>query len=89
MIEKMVIATIAFVLGTAFGYGLCSLQRSKKKLPMSIQKIIALMIAVVWCGSVASEVFYPGYTTGVWVHTIMGGVAGYLFAKDRIPIKNG
>lgn len=47
-----------------------------------MQERIALLITLIWITSVTAGIILPDYDTAVWIHAIMGGVAGYLFSGE-------
>lgn len=57
------------------------------------QRIVALLITFIWMLSFAASITNPAYSTPIWIHGIMGAVAGFLFKGDdgtlEIPIRFG
>lgn len=51
--------------------------------------VLAGIIVLVWVVSILAEIAIASYTTHVFVHGIMGAVAGYLFSEDGINVSIG
>lgn len=47
------------------------------------RELIVAIIALVWTFSVIADVFVPNYQTPIYIHLIMGAVAGYLFGIEN------
>lgn len=71
---------ILYILGFASGYIVSTWVGGLTKADM--QERIALLITLIWVLSVTADMVVPDYDTAVWIHAIMGGVAGYLFSGE-------
>lgn len=53
-----------------------------------IRQIIALVVTMVWVGSIAAEILIPDYTVAVYVHSVMGLVTGGFFGREALQGMN-
>lgn len=71
---------IIYILGFVSGYLVSTWVGGLTKDDM--QQRIALLVTLIWILSVTAGIILPDYDTAVWIHAIMGGVAGYLFSGE-------
>lgn len=85
LIEVITITIISFVIG--FGIGFLVSQQAIQN-GGDIRMRVAVFITLIWAISVLATIAVPGYETSIWIHAIMGAIAGYLFGVEN-PITGG
>lgn len=85
IIEVVGIAVISFIIG--FGVGFLVSQQAVEN-GGDIRLRIAFFVTLIWAISVLATIVIPSYETSIWVHVIMGTIAGYMFGVEN-PITGG
>lgn len=86
LITYAIISVTSFSLGSLLGWSaaqnLDELEKSTVRRVMSIVMLVAYVI------SLMADIGMSGYQTPFLLHTIMGGIFGYLFSREDTPILN-
>lgn len=82
----LLVAVVFFALG--FGTGFIAGTRLSDGKVENIRLKIAVFITIVWATTVVAGIFLE-YTPSIYVHAIMGAIAGYLFGSESPLINLG
>lgn len=85
ILEVIGIAVISFLLGVGVGF---MVSQQAVKNGSDIRMWVAIFITIIWAISVLATIAIPAYETSIWVHAIMGAIAGYMFGMEN-PITGG
>ena len=85
LLNYALISLSSFVFGTAVGW---SLAKNLDEIEQSqVRKLMAVVMLGAYVISIFADITMSGYQTPFLLHTIMGGIFGYLFSKgDGINI---
>ena len=79
LLNYALISLSSFVFGTAVGW---SLAKNLDELEQSsVRKLMAVVMLGAYVVSIFADITMSGYQTPFLLHTIMGGIFGYLFSK--------
>jgi uncharacterized membrane protein YqgA involved in biofilm formation len=78
-INYILISVVSFALGTIVGW---SISQTLSDLEQSnVRKLMAVVMLGAYVVSLVADIGMSGYSTPFLLHTIMGGIFGYLFSK--------
>jgi len=80
------VSLISFLLGGIVGWGLST--KVNKLDEGSIRRIIAIVLLMVYIISVLSEIWLARYQTPILLHSVVGGIIGYLISKEDGAVIN-
>lgn len=82
----LMVSLISFILGGIVGWGLSTKVNELDE--GSIRRIIAIVLLMVYIISVLSEIWLARYQTPVLLHSVVGGIIGYLISKEDGAVIN-
>jgi len=85
LIAVVIVAIFALGLGIGYIYS----DDSKRTSVERVRTAIAIVVTVIWVVTVVAGVLIPTYTTSMFIHGIMGLVAGFFFADKGLDINIG
>ena len=80
----LMVSLISFLTGTIAGWMLST--RLGELEESTVRRIIALVLLSVYIVSVLSEIWIVRYETPLLLHSVVGGVIGYLISKGESSI---
>ena len=87
LLNYALISLSSFVFGTAVGW---SLAKNLDEIEQSqVRKLMAVVMLGAYVISIFADITMSGYQTPFLLHTIMGGIFGYLFKSGIIQFSNG
>lgn len=82
----LMVSLISFILGGVVGWGLSTKVNELDE--GSIRRIIAIVLLMVYIISVLSEIWLARYQTPILLHSVVGGIIGYLISKEDGAVIN-
>lgn len=80
-INYALISVVSFVFGSIVGWGL-SQQLDGLDQP-EVRRLMSVVMLGAYVMSLVADIAMSGYSTPFLLHTIMGGIFGYLFSKGN------
>jgi hypothetical protein len=84
MLENLIIAVVAFLLGNVSGYWLHD--QLKKTFNMSEQgsrNFLLVTVTLMWALSMVVDILSPTYEVPIAVHGILGAIVGFFFYTPK------
>lgn len=93
MAEALTLTTLSLVLVATFLLGFLTGWLLSNKNPISTQKKLRILVAVVislaWLSATIAGIIVGSYTVSPLIHALMGGIVGYFFTEDGITLTFG